>query len=139
VNIGVFSQNCVNTPPPKPNTIVGYYPAYKYNLKQDDFSKLINSSITYLNYIAFGPTDLTKGTGPLTVFLNQYEKFQPLRDYKARNPNLNFKLILSVLLPTNDDLTKIPPFSNVTTKAYNQNNQFVSDLVSIVNDNGFDG
>ncbi|CAG8774619.1 17893_t:CDS:2, partial [Racocetra persica] len=143
VNIGVFSQNCGINQPPKPNTIVGYYPAYKYNLKANDFN--ISSSITHLNYIAFGPNDLTNGTGPYTVFRNQtnINKFGELLKYKGNNSNLNYKLILSVLLPVNDDLTKLPPFSNVPIGLYDPNNQntrnFTDDLVKIANEYQFDG
>ncbi|CAG8600297.1 26092_t:CDS:2, partial [Racocetra persica] len=142
VNIGAFSQDCVVNTPPRPNTIVGYYQAYKYNLQANDLSKLISPSITHLNYIAFDPNDLTSGTGPYTVFTDfqHYNKFNQFRDYLVRNPNRKFQLILSVLLPTTQDLVKISPFSNlVTTGQYNQNNTFVSDLVKIVNDHSLDG
>ncbi|CAG8470330.1 20391_t:CDS:2, partial [Cetraspora pellucida] len=141
--VGVFSQNCgINQSPlpPQPSTIVGYYPAYKYDLKADDFN--ISSSITHLNYIAFGPNDLINDTRPNTVFQNQIKKFKELQNYKDKNSNLNYKLILSVLLPVNDDLMKLPPFFNVSTGQYDQNNQdirnFIEDLISVVRDY-FDG
>ncbi|CAG8743340.1 5139_t:CDS:2, partial [Cetraspora pellucida] len=134
-------QDCGINRPQQPNTIVGYYPAYKYNLKSNDFN--ISSSITHLNYIAFGPDDLTNGTAPYTVFMSQYTKFNQFRDYLVRNPNRKFQLILSVLLPTSQDLVKISPFSNVgaINGQYNPNNTVVSDLVKIVTDisNSFDG
>ncbi|CAG8832829.1 7389_t:CDS:2, partial [Cetraspora pellucida] len=112
---------------------------YKYNLKSNDFN--ISSSITHLNYIAFGPDDLTNGTSPYTVFQNQYNKFQQFRQYLIGYPNRTFQLILSVLLPTSQDLAKISPFSNVGIGQYIPNNNFVSDLVRIVteNSNSFDG
>ncbi|CAG8761741.1 20468_t:CDS:2, partial [Cetraspora pellucida] len=123
--------------PPKPTTIVGYYPAYKYNFKPDDLN--ISSSITHLNYIAFGPNDLINVTTPSTVFQQHYLKFNQFRDYLIRNPNRKFQVILSVLLPTSQDLVKISPFSNVGIGQYNQNNNVVNDLVKIVTDNSFDG
>ncbi|CAG8769876.1 5387_t:CDS:1, partial [Cetraspora pellucida] len=48
-------------------------------------------------------------------------------------------LILSVLLPTSQDLVKISSFSSVADKQYNPSNSIVSDLVKIVIDNSFDG
>ncbi|CAG8544850.1 25231_t:CDS:2, partial [Cetraspora pellucida] len=48
-------------------------------------------------------------------------------------------VILSVVLPTGQDLAKISPFSNVEIGQYNQNNNVVNDLVKIVTDNSFDG
>ncbi|CAG8650416.1 23761_t:CDS:2, partial [Racocetra persica] len=53
--------------------------------------------------------------------------------------DINRQLILSVLLPTTQDLVKISPFSNIVTGQYNQNNTFVSDLINIVAENSFDG
>ncbi|CAG8839723.1 14875_t:CDS:2, partial [Cetraspora pellucida] len=66
-------------------------------------------------------------------------------DYLVRNPNRKFQLILSVLLPTNEDLVRIPPFSTIWNQQYDPNNltvsNFVNDLVKIVTDNSsfFDG
>ncbi|CAG8464427.1 17266_t:CDS:2 [Cetraspora pellucida] len=138
-----MKKNCginQSPPPPQPSTIVGYYPAYKYDLKADDFN--ISSSITHLNYIAFGPNDLINDTRPNTVFQNQIKKFKELQNYKDKNSNLNYKLILSVLLPVNDELMKLPPFYNVSTGQYDQTNQdirnFIEDLTSVVRDY-FDG
>ncbi|CAG8748801.1 16127_t:CDS:2, partial [Gigaspora rosea] len=143
VNIGIFGQNCINpnsSLKKSQNTIVvGYYPAYKYN-STPDFN-IINPSVTHINYIAFSLTDLTNNIRPYTVFnLAQVDKF---RQFKNRIQNLgDVKIILSVLLPINDDLIKIPAFSNVTN-GYNSSNpgnqQFINDLVSIVKDYSFDG
>ncbi|KAF0352149.1 hypothetical protein F8M41_015286 [Gigaspora margarita] len=148
VNIGIFGQNCASpnsSLKKSQNTIVGYYPAYKYS-STPDFSIIINPSITHLNYIAFSPTDLINNR-PYSVFNNQaqVDKFNKLKNYKNQNPNLiGIKLILSVLLPINDDLMKIPPFYNVQNGSYDSNNQitqqlFVGDLISIVKDFSFDG
>ncbi|CAG8740256.1 18375_t:CDS:2, partial [Gigaspora margarita] len=144
VNIGIFGQNnqkCIINPPPQPKIVVGYYPAYKYN--SPDFN-IINPSITHLNYIAFNLTDFTTNNRPYNMFNNSVDKFNKLRDYKNQNQNLSgIKLILSVLLPINDDLMKIPPFYNVQNGLYDPNNQtlqqFVGDLVAIANDFSFDG
>ncbi|CAG8836460.1 672_t:CDS:2, partial [Gigaspora margarita] len=70
VNNGTFSEYCGLTPPSVPSTIIGYYPAYKYNLKAKDFNDKISSSITHLYYIAFGPNDLTNGTAKIPPFAN---------------------------------------------------------------------
>ncbi|CAG8721425.1 12945_t:CDS:2, partial [Racocetra persica] len=129
--------DCGMNQSPRPNTIVGYYPAYKYNLKSNDFN--ISSSITHLNYIAFSPNDLINVTRPYTVFQNQLDKLNQLRNYLVGKPNLKFQLILSVLLPTNEDLVKIPPFSDLASMLYNPNHNITDDLVKIVNDNSFDG
>ncbi|KAF0411254.1 hypothetical protein F8M41_008224 [Gigaspora margarita] len=94
--------------------------------------------------VAFSPTDLITNNSPYAVFNNSVEKFNKLRDYKNQNQNLsNVKLILSVLLPFNDDLMKISPFNNVQNGMYNSTNpvnqQFIGDLIAIVNDFSFDG
>ncbi|RIB02510.1 hypothetical protein C2G38_871991 [Gigaspora rosea] len=143
VNIGIFGQNCSNPSSSlkkSQNTIVvGYYPAYKYN-STPDFN-IINPSVTHINYIAFSLTDLTNNVRPYTLFNQaQIDKF---RQFKNRIQNLgDVRIILSVLLPINDDLTKIPAFSNVQN-GYDSSNpgnlQFISDLVSIVKDYSFDG
>ncbi|CAG8616927.1 43930_t:CDS:2, partial [Gigaspora margarita] len=142
VNNGAFSEYCGLTLPSVPSTIIGYYPAYKYNLSAKDFSYKISSSITHLYYIAFGPNDLTNGTGPYQIFQNQSNKFQELMRYKASN-NLKYKLIISVLLPAGDNLTKFPPFANISTGKYDILNpftqQFINDLVTIINNYSFDG
>ncbi|CAG8828837.1 8802_t:CDS:2, partial [Racocetra persica] len=133
-----------------PKILVGYYPAYKLNLTPGvDFD--ISPSIDYLNFIAFGPNDLvnngrnnTPGGDPLAVFNRQSSKLSQLKDYKSRN-NLTFKIILSVLLPT--DWNNLTGFFNLNNRGYRydpssrQNSKFVNDLVSIVNTgtNGFDG
>ncbi|KAF0352150.1 hypothetical protein F8M41_015287 [Gigaspora margarita] len=114
VNIGISGQTCPNSISSlkkSPHIIVGYYPAYKYNstLKFN----IINPSVTHLNYIAFSPTDLINNR-PYNVFNNQVDKFNKLKNYKNQIQYLSgIKLILSVLLPINDDLMKIPPFYNV--------------------------
>ncbi|CAG8470235.1 2036_t:CDS:2 [Scutellospora calospora] len=119
-----------------PQTIVGYYPAYKNNTKPDFNISLI----TRLNYIAFGPTDLINGTLPSQVFQNKFSNFSQLRPYFN-----NLELILSVLLPVdNDNLSKLPPFANFSSgqqynSSDNQTQQFINDLVSIVNDYQFHG
>ncbi|CAG8816972.1 34836_t:CDS:2, partial [Gigaspora margarita] len=145
VNIGIFGQNCPNpnsSLKKSPNTIVGYYPAYKYN-STPDFS-IINPSVTHINYIAFSPTDLTTNNRPYNVFNNSVENFNKLRDYKNQNQSLiGIKLILSVLLPINNDIMKISPFNNVTNGMYNStdpgNQQFIGDLIAIVKNFSFDG
>ncbi|CAG8504499.1 12027_t:CDS:2 [Cetraspora pellucida] len=126
--------------------LVGYYPAYKLNLKPGvDF--IISSSIDYLNFIAFGPNDLVNngrnnnsGGDPLVFFNNQSSKFNDLLIYKLKD-NLKFKIILSVLLPT--DVNNLNSFFNLNNSVYypnsTQNSKFISDLVSIVTINGFDG
>lgn len=137
VNIGIFGQTCPNpnsSLKKSQNTIVGYYPAYKYN-STPDFS-IINPSVTHINYIAFSPTDLTTDNRPYFVFNNQVGKF---RQFKNRIQNLsNFKLIFSVLLPINDDIMKITPFYNGTNGMSNstnpENQQFIGDLIAIVKD-----
>ncbi|RIB11709.1 hypothetical protein C2G38_88440 [Gigaspora rosea] len=146
VNIGIFGQNnqtCINpnsSLKKSQNTIVvGYYPAYKYN-SIPDFN-IINPSVTHINYIAFSLTDLTNNVRPYTLFnQTQIDKF---RQFKNRIQNLgDVRIILSVLLPFNDDIIKIPPFYNVTN-GYDSSNprnlEFIDDLVAIVRDFPFDG
>ncbi|KAF0560083.1 glycoside hydrolase family 18 protein [Gigaspora margarita] len=139
VNNGTFSEYCGLTSPSVPSTIIGYYPVYKYNLSAGDFYYEF-SSVTHIYYIAFGPNDLTNGTGPYQNFQNQYNKFQGLMKIKAY---LNFKLIISILLPAGDNLTKLPPFANISTGKYDILNpftqQFINDLVTIINNYSFDG
>ncbi|CAG8812940.1 2059_t:CDS:2, partial [Cetraspora pellucida] len=52
-----MSQDSCHLSPTKPNKLIGYYPAYKLNLKLGaEFT--ISPSIDYLNFIAFGQNDL---------------------------------------------------------------------------------
>ncbi|CAG8833007.1 14019_t:CDS:2, partial [Racocetra persica] len=144
----VLSQDSCHLSPIKPNKLIGYYPAYKLNLTPGvDFN--VSTSIDYLNFIAFGPNDLVNnarnnlsGGDPFAFFNRQSSKFSQLKDYKTKN-NLTFKIILSVLLPT--DRNNLTGFFNLNNSVYNpnsyQNLKFVNDLVSIVTTgtNGFDG
>ncbi|CAG8813261.1 14978_t:CDS:2, partial [Racocetra persica] len=138
----VLSQDSCHLSPIKPNKLIGYYPAYKLNLTPGvDFD--ISPSIDYLNFIAFGPNDLVNNTrngDPIAVFNRQSSKLSQLKNYKSRN-NLTFKIILSVMLPT--DWNDLTGFFNLNNWTYNpnsaQNSKFVNDLVSIVNTQGFDG
>ncbi|CAG8845531.1 23800_t:CDS:2, partial [Racocetra persica] len=95
----------------------------------------------------FGPNDLvnnsrnnTSGGDPLAVFNRQSSKLSQLKDYKTRN-NLRFKIILSVMLPT--DWNNLTGFFNLNNWVYDpnsaRNSKFVNDLTSIVNTQGFDG
>ncbi|CAG8639118.1 18049_t:CDS:2, partial [Racocetra persica] len=98
VNIGVYNQNCEVNPSSRPNTIVGYYPAYKYNLKADDLNKLI--ILLGLNYYSIWP-DLISGTGPYTVFTDpqHFDKFNQFRDYLVGNPNRKFQINIDIDYP----------------------------------------
>ncbi|CAG8817801.1 23217_t:CDS:2, partial [Racocetra persica] len=144
----VLSQDSCHLSPTSPKILVGYYPAYKLNLTPGvDFD--ISSSIDYLNYIAFSPNDLvdngrnnTPGGDPLVFFNRQSSKISQLKEYKRRK-NLTFKIILSVLLPT--DWNNLAGFFNMNPNNWiydpssRQNSKFVNDLVRIVNTQGFDG
>ncbi|CAG8767127.1 14584_t:CDS:2, partial [Cetraspora pellucida] len=145
-----MSQDSCHLSPTKPNKLIGHYPAYKLNLKSGaDFN--ISPSIDYLNFIAFGQNDLVNngqnnnnGGDPLVFYNNQSSKFNDLLNYKKTN-NLQFKIILSVLLPTN--VNNLNSFFNLVNISNNlvyysniaQNSKFISDLVSIVATFGFDG
>ncbi|CAG8607711.1 15367_t:CDS:2 [Cetraspora pellucida] len=89
--------------------------------------------------IQLSPTDLTNGTGPYQVFQNQ-----EFRNYiNMSYPYLHYKLIISILLPTDDTLTKIPPFTNVSVGRYDSpspfTQQFINELEAIVGNYSFDG
>ncbi|KAF0532147.1 hypothetical protein F8M41_011425 [Gigaspora margarita] len=126
---------CHLSPSKPPKIIIGYYPAYKLNLKPGiDFS--ISSSINYLNYIAFGPNDLVNNGDNqkvlITLLNNQFNRINELNVYRTNN-RLQFKIILSVLLPTDGiNLTQLFNVSGVGT-------QLATNLVSVVNQYGFDG
>ncbi|RIB02512.1 hypothetical protein C2G38_872066 [Gigaspora rosea] len=99
----VLGQDPCHLPPTKPpKVIIGYYPAYKLNLRPGiDFN--ISPSIDYLNYIAFGPNDFVNNgsnlNNPYTLLTYQNDRITELRNYKNKY-NLKFQIILSVLLPT---------------------------------------
>ncbi|CAG8823303.1 20906_t:CDS:2, partial [Dentiscutata erythropus] len=151
----VLSQDsCVSPPTRPPNKLVGYYPAYKYNSLKPGRDFNISPSIDYLYFVAYGPNDLVNnsvaGGDPVTLFNSQYSKFNDLLAYRSSNPLLKFKLILSVLLPT--DTINLVKFFNIPSNGGNPNlnpnsyasaNQanikFINDLISVVTANGFDG
>ncbi|CAG8476262.1 25217_t:CDS:10 [Cetraspora pellucida] len=146
-----MGQNSCNLSPTKPKILVGYYPAYKLNLAPGvDFD--INPSIDYLNYIAFGPSDLVNnaennntGGDPFKNFNSQSYKFNQLSNYRS-SKDLKFKIILSILLPTDrDNLIKFfnkqsqDPENGWYNSSSTQNTKFINELVNIVTTNSFDG
>ncbi|CAG8459869.1 15232_t:CDS:2 [Cetraspora pellucida] len=150
-NWQVLSQDSCHLSPTRPKVLVGYYPAYKLNLTLGvDFD--ISSSIDYLNYVAFGPNDLVNnganlniGGDPMVFFNSQSSKLYKLLSYKAKN-SLNFKLILSILLPTDgNNLTKffnkqpLDPIQGWYNPNSTQNTKFIGDLITVVNSFNFDG
>ncbi|CAG8592507.1 7810_t:CDS:2, partial [Dentiscutata erythropus] len=112
----VLSQDSCHLSPTKPKTIIGYYPAYSPNNLKPGIDFDINLSINHLNYIAFGPNDLVNngnntnpGGDPYAIMSrqSQFSKLNDLKNYKTKN-NLNFTIILSVLLPTDaSNLTQL--------------------------------
>ncbi|CAG8760880.1 21860_t:CDS:10, partial [Gigaspora margarita] len=137
-------QDPCHLQPAKPKRIIGYYPAYKLNLKPGvDFN--ISPSINYLNYIAFGPNDLVNNdnnqNGVTTLLNNQFSRLNELKLYKTNN-RLQFQIILSVLLPTDgNNLTQLfNGFTiNVNDKKKRQGGQLTTNLASAVYQFGFDG
>ncbi|KAF0532143.1 hypothetical protein F8M41_011421 [Gigaspora margarita] len=140
----ILGQDPCHLQPAKPKRIIGYYPAYKLNLKPGiDFN--ISPSINYLNYIAFGPNDLVNNgnnqNGVTTLLNNQFSRLNELKLYKTNN-RLQFQIILSVLLPTDgNNLTQLfNGFTiNVNDKKKRQGGQLTTNLVSAVYRFGFDG
>ncbi|CAG8461727.1 25917_t:CDS:2, partial [Gigaspora margarita] len=89
----VLGQDPCHLPPTKPPKIIGYYPAYKLNLRPGiDFN--ISPSIDYLNYIAFSPNDLVNNGSnsniPFILLTNQFDRIDELRNYKNKY-NLKFQ------------------------------------------------
>ncbi|KAF0532142.1 hypothetical protein F8M41_011420 [Gigaspora margarita] len=126
---------CHLSPTKPPKIIIGYYPAYKLNLRPGiDFN--ISPSINYLNYIAFSPNDLVNNgnnqNGLPTLLNNQFVRFNELKAYRTNNRQ-QFKIILSVLLPT-DGINLIQLFNVSGVGA-----QLTTNLVSAVYQFGFDG
>ncbi|KAF0389841.1 bar-domain-containing protein [Gigaspora margarita] len=137
----VLSQDPCHLQPTKPpKIIIGYYPAYKLNLRPGiDFN--INPSIGFLNYIAFSPSDLVNNgnnqNGLTTLFYNQNYKLDELKTYKTNN-RLNFKIFLSVLLPTDgNNLTQL--FNVKGSEPDISRGQLVTNLANVVTQFGFDG
>ncbi|CAG8459888.1 15233_t:CDS:2 [Cetraspora pellucida] len=140
-----LSQDSCQLSPTKPNKLIGYYPAYRLNLTPGA-NLTISPSIDYLNFIAFDQNDLVNnsrnGGNPSSIFSRQSSKYYDLLNYRTKN-NLQFKMILSVLLPTDENnlisFFNINPNSSTYNPSSNPNSRFVNDLISIVNTNGFDG
>ncbi|CAG8470256.1 2037_t:CDS:2, partial [Scutellospora calospora] len=129
-----YNQDCGLNSPPHPKQIIGYFPAYKSdnNNNVTAYQNII-SSITHLYYIAFSPTDLI-GMKPYQVFQNQLLTFNQTKANISGN----------ILLPADNNLIQLPPFANVLNGGrYNSNDSatqnFINDLVKIVNDYSFYG
>ncbi|CAG8434809.1 4192_t:CDS:2 [Scutellospora calospora] len=134
MKIHSYNQDCGLNSPPHPKQIIGYFPAYKFDNNNNVTAyQNISLSITHLYYIAFGPTDLLNGNEPYQVFQNK------LLIFNQTKANFNG----NILLPADDNLIKLPPFANVLKGQYNSNDSatqnFISDLVKIINDYSFYG
>ncbi|KAF0532144.1 glycoside hydrolase family 18 protein [Gigaspora margarita] len=133
---------CYLQPTKPPRKIIGYYPAYKLNLRPGiDFN--ISPSIDYLNYIAFGPNDLVNNgsnlNNPFILLAYQNDRIDELKTYKKNN-KLKFEIILSVLLPTDgNNLTRLFNVSASGSRSGGQGAQLATNLVSAANQFGFDG